>query len=104
MSERTRKEKKKNYKKTVVAAIEIPNHEKNSIGIKADTCFCRRNHKTENWESYEDDMKEYLFLNSFKVIGSSNNMEVTQRKKQSTFSETTVLQCRQSTTSLHFFL
>ena len=37
-------------------------------------------------------MKEYLFVSSFKVIRSSNNMEVTKQKMQSTFSETTVLQ------------
>ena len=48
-------------------------------------------------------MKEYLLVNSFKVIRSSDNMEVTKRKTQSTFSEITVWQSRQSIASLHLF-
>ena len=48
-------------------------------------------------------MKEYLLVNSFKVIRSSDNMEVTKRKTQSTFSKITVWQSRQSIASLHLF-
>ena len=56
-----------------------------------------------NWESYQDNMKEYLLVSSFRVIRSSDNMEITKRKTQSTFSKNTVLQGRQSTASLHSF-
>ena len=48
-------------------------------------------------------MKEYLLVRSFKVIRPSDNMEITKRKTQSTFSKNTVLQGRQSTASLHSF-
>ena len=44
-----------------------------------------------------------LLVSSFKVIRSSDNMEVTKRKTQSIFSKNTVLQSRQSTASLHSF-
>jgi len=37
-------------------------------------------------------MKEYLFVSSFEVIRSSNNMEATKQKTQSTPPETTVPQ------------
>ena len=48
-------------------------------------------------------MKEYLLVGNFKVIHSSDNMEVTKQKMQSTFLKNTVFQSRQSTVSLRLF-
>ena len=48
-------------------------------------------------------MKEYLLVGNFNVIHSSDNMEVTKQKMQSTFLKNTVFQSRQSTVSLRLF-
>ena len=91
MSERT-------TTKMVAAAISIPNHEK-ATRASSDETIRPEIRKV----IYQYDMKEYFLVSSFKVIRSSDNMEMTKQKTQSTFSKNTVLKSRQSTASLHSF-